>query len=83
VARATGRPTPGVWLSITVSSCRHIAVARGFVYLAVILDAWSRRVVGYAGRAARGGLRPLRSSSDQQHEASIEDQLAKPATAAR
>lgn len=26
----------------------YIAIARGFVYLAVVLDAWSRRVVGYA-----------------------------------
>ena len=25
-----------------------VAIAAGFVYLAVILDAWSRRVVGYA-----------------------------------
>jgi putative transposase len=26
----------------------YIRVAAGFVYLAVILDAWSRRVIGYA-----------------------------------
>jgi putative transposase len=26
----------------------YVAIATGFVYLAVILDAWSRRVVGYA-----------------------------------
>ena len=26
----------------------YVAVAAGFVYVAVILDAWSRRVVGYA-----------------------------------
>src|SRR5260370_31222382 len=26
----------------------YIAIARGLVYLAAILDAWSRRVVGYA-----------------------------------
>jgi transposase InsO family protein len=26
----------------------YIAIATGFVYLAAILDAWSRRVVGYA-----------------------------------
>lgn len=26
----------------------YVAVATGFVYLAVVLDAWSRRVVGYA-----------------------------------
>ena len=26
----------------------YVAIAVGFVYVAVILDAWSRRVVGYA-----------------------------------
>jgi putative transposase len=26
----------------------YIAIATGFVYMAAILDAWSRRVVGYA-----------------------------------
>ena len=26
----------------------YVAIATGFVYLAAILDAWSRRVVGYA-----------------------------------
>src|SRR3546814_19498112 len=31
-----------------VADISYIAIARGFVYLAVILDAWSRRVVGYA-----------------------------------
>lgn len=31
-----------------VSDITYLAVATGFVYLAVILDAWSRRVVGYA-----------------------------------
>jgi putative transposase len=31
-----------------VADITYIAVANGFVYLAVILDAWSRRVVGYA-----------------------------------
>ena len=31
-----------------VADLTYIAIARGFVYLAVILDAWSRRVVGYA-----------------------------------
>ncbi|NGX96692.1 MAG: IS3 family transposase [Candidatus Afipia apatlaquensis] len=35
-----------------VADLTYIAIARGFVYLAVVLDAWSRRVVGYAlGRA--------------------------------
>jgi len=31
-----------------VADITHVAVAAGFVYVAVILDAWSRRVVGYA-----------------------------------
>ena len=26
----------------------YVAIATGFVYLAVVLDAWSRRVIGYA-----------------------------------
>ena len=26
----------------------YVAITTGFVYLAAILDAWSRRVVGYA-----------------------------------
>ena len=31
-----------------VADISYIAVAAGFVYVAVILEAWSRRVVGYA-----------------------------------
>ena len=31
-----------------VADITYVAVAVGFVYVAVILDAWSRRVVGYA-----------------------------------
>jgi putative transposase len=31
-----------------VADITYIAIARGFVYLAAILDAWSRRVIGYA-----------------------------------
>ena len=31
-----------------VSDLTYVAIAAGFVYVAVILDAWSRRVVGYA-----------------------------------
>jgi putative transposase len=31
-----------------VADLTYIAIATGFIYLAVILDAWSRRVVGYA-----------------------------------
>ena len=31
-----------------VADLAYVAIATGFVYVAVILDAWSRRVVGYA-----------------------------------
>jgi putative transposase len=31
-----------------VADITYVAITNGFVYLAVILDAWSRRVVGYA-----------------------------------
>ena len=36
--------TAGLW----VADITYIAIATGFVYLAAILDAWSRRAVGYA-----------------------------------
>jgi putative transposase len=45
--RAAGfRPTDTnqLW----VGDITYISIAAGFVYLAVILDAWSRRVIGYA-----------------------------------
>ena len=48
-----------------VADLTYIAIARGFVYLAIILDAWLRRVVGYAvGRAidTRLTLAALRSA---------------------
>ena len=31
-----------------VADLTYVAIATGFVYVAIILDAWSRRVVGYA-----------------------------------
>jgi putative transposase len=31
-----------------IADITYVAIATGFIYLAVILDAWSRRVVGYA-----------------------------------
>jgi putative transposase len=49
-----------------VADLTYIAIAKGFVYLAVVLDAWSRRVVGYAlGRAVdtRLTLAALRSAT--------------------
>lgn len=40
-----------------VADITYVAIAAGFVYLAVILDAWSRRVVGYAlGRTIEARL---------------------------
>lgn len=44
--------TPNGPNELWVADLTYIAITRGFVYLAVVLDAWSRRVVGYAlGRA--------------------------------
>ena len=31
-----------------VADITYVAVAVGFVYVAVIMDAWSRRIIGYA-----------------------------------
>jgi putative transposase len=48
-----------------VGDITYIRIAAGFVYLAVILDAWSRRVIGYAiGRQidTRLALAALRSA---------------------
>jgi len=48
-----------------VADITYIAISSGFVYLAAILDAWSRRVVGYAiGRRidARLALAALRAA---------------------
>jgi putative transposase len=53
-----------------VADITYIAIARGFVYLAVILDAWSRRVVGYAlGRQidTRLTLAALRAAIHTRH----------------
>ena len=39
-----------------VADITYVAIVAGFVYVAVILDAWSRRVVGYAiGRSIDAG----------------------------
>ena len=38
---------------VWVADITYIAIAAGFVYMAVILDAWSRRVVGYASEPSR------------------------------
>jgi putative transposase len=53
-----------------VADITSIGVARGFVHLAVILDAWSRRVVGYAlGRQidTRLTLAALRAAISARH----------------
>ncbi len=50
-----------------VADLTYIRIAAGFVYLAVILDAWSRRVIGYAlGRQidTRLALAALRAAID-------------------
>jgi putative transposase len=51
-----------------VADITYVAITGGFVYVAVILDAWSRRVVGYAiGRSidVRLTLAALRSAIEQ------------------
>jgi putative transposase len=40
--------TPTAAKQLWVADLTYVAIAVGFVYVAVILDAWSRRVVGYA-----------------------------------
>jgi putative transposase len=55
-----------------VADITYIAIAAGFVYLAAILDAWSRRVVGYAiGRRvdARLALAALRAAVESRQPA--------------
>lgn len=54
VNRVSHAPAPNrLWLS----DFTYVAIAAGFVYVAVILDAWSRKVVGYAiGRSIDGRL---------------------------
>ena len=55
-ATTTGRSSPSCARGfevhgpdqLWVADITYVAIATGFVYLAVILDAWSRRVVGYA-----------------------------------
>ena len=39
---------PGGRDELWVADITYIAVAAGFVYVALVVDAWSRRVVGYA-----------------------------------
>src|SRR5260370_6554784 len=53
-----------------VADITYIVIASGFVYLAAILDAWSRRVVGYAiGRRvdARLALAALKAAIASRH----------------
>jgi putative transposase len=44
-----------------VADLTYVAIVGGFAYVAIILDAWSRRVVGYAiGRSIDARLAPLK-----------------------
>jgi transposase InsO family protein len=46
-------------INLWVADITCIAIATGFVYLAAILDAWSRRIVGYAiGKRIEGWRLP-------------------------
>jgi putative transposase len=56
-----------------VADLTYVAVTDGFVYVAIILDAWSRRVVGYAlGRSidARLTIAALRAAIERRRPAS-------------
>lgn len=62
--------TPTAADQLWVADITYIAIGRSFVYLAVILDAWSRRVVGYAlGRQidTRLTLAALRAAINARH----------------
>jgi transposase InsO family protein len=62
----------GAQAQLWVADITYIAIARDFVYLAVILDAWSRRVVRYAlGRQidTRLSLAALRAAINTRHPA--------------
>jgi putative transposase len=39
---------PNRTIDLTVADITYVAIVEGFAYVAVILDAWSRRAVGYA-----------------------------------
>ena len=57
---------------VWVADLTYIRIATGFVYLAVILDAWSRMVVGYALSRqidTRLSLAALHSAIDNRHPA--------------
>ena len=41
------RPVPGA-NQLSVADLTYVAIPGGFVYLAAILDAWSRKVIGYS-----------------------------------
>jgi putative transposase len=49
---------------VWVADLTYIAIPGGFVYLAAILDAWSRKVVGYASRSmdARVAIAALKAA---------------------
>jgi putative transposase len=63
--------TPDGPNQLWVADITYVAIATGFVYLAAILDAWSRRVVGYAisrsidARLAVAALKAAVSARDQ------------------
>jgi transposase InsO family protein len=41
-----------------VADLTYVAIVGGFVYVALIMDAWSRRIVGYAMGADSDASRP-------------------------
>jgi hypothetical protein len=58
------------WSQLSVADITYIAIATSFVYLGAILDAWSRRVVGYAiGKRIDARWRMLDAAMDSPHAA--------------
>jgi putative transposase len=45
---------------LCMADITYIAIATGFVYLTAVLDAWSRRVIGYAISRSIDAHLPLR-----------------------
>jgi putative transposase len=51
-----------------VADLTYVAISGGFVYLAAILDAWSRKVVGYAiSRSMDARIAPPSPSLGEMH----------------
>ena len=60
-----------------VADITYVAIANGFAYVAIVLDAWSRRVVGYAisrsidAKLATAALKAALQTRNRQRDACI------------